>query len=185
VIDLARDAVAVVEPFARGKDLPLEIASGIDPATRIESDPGKIHQILVNLLSNAVKFTERGHVTVRIRADDVHVWLDIVDTGVGISPGQVARIFDPFWQVERPNIRRAGGTGLGLSVSQRYARLLGGDVRVTSELGAGSTFTVCLPLHYDAAHAERAREAGVADATAQLRFAAARGRAAAGEASDQ
>ena len=176
VIDLAREAVAVLEPFAEAKDLPLEFVPDLDPETRIESDPGKIRQILVNLLSNAVKFTAKGRVEMRLRCDADNAYFEIVDTGVGIDEEQAARIFDPFWQAERPNIRRAGGTGLGLSVSQRYARLLGGDIRVTSEPGAGSTFTVCLPLVYEGTNAEAARTAGEDHTTAQMRFSALRSR---------
>ena len=185
VLDVARDALAVVEPFAAAKELPVELRPELDPDTRIESDPAKVRQILVNLLSNAIKFTESGSVQLVVRADEVNVWFDIVDTGVGIAPAQVERIFEAFWQVERPNVRRAGGTGLGLSVSQRYARLLGGDVRVTSELGKGSTFTVRLPLQYDEDRADAARAVGEADTSARMRFAAARNRAAGDRTFDQ
>ena len=176
VLSIARDAIAVVEPFAAAKSLSIQLVPELDAETRIESDPAKVQQILVNLLSNAVKFTEQGSIRLQVRADDQDVWFEVIDTGVGIAPAQAERIFDPFWQVERPNVRRAGGTGLGLSVSQRYARLLGGDVRVSSEPGVGSTFTVRLPLRYDETHAEAARAAGDAETSARLRFAAARNR---------
>ncbi len=173
--DLVEDAAGVVEPFARSKELSFETT--IDgAATRIETDPDKVRQVLVNLLSNAVKFTERGGVTLRVWTDDACAWFEVADTGVGIEPEQMDRIFDPFWQVERPNTRRVGGTGLGLSVSQRYARLLGGGIGVSSEAGRGSRFTLSLPLRYDEDQAQAAHAAGLADTEAQLRFAAARGR---------
>jgi two-component system sensor histidine kinase BaeS len=103
--------------------------------------------VLVNLLSNAVKFTDaEGSVSLRARRDGDTLELTISDTGIGIEPDHLDRIFDPFWQVEQKATRRAGGTGLGLSVSRRLARLLGGDVLVTSEPGKGSSFTVLLPV---------------------------------------
>lgn len=175
--EVAADAAGVVEPFARSKDLSLDVTVA-DRDTRIESDPGKIRQILVNLLSNAVKFTETGSVELRVRADEGFAVFEVRDTGVGIDSDQRDRIFDPFWQVERPNTRRVGGTGLGLSVSQRYARLLGGDINVTSEPGKGSCFTLRVPLRYDPHLTDGARAGGIADAEAQLRFAATRDRAA-------
>ena len=172
---LARDAAAVAEPFAGAKELGFEVDVD-DEETRIETDPGKTRQILVNLLSNAVKFTERGLVALRARSNGEYVVFDVCDTGVGIEDEKLERIFDPFWQVERPNTRRVGGTGLGLSVSQRYARLLGGEIRVSSTPGKGSCFTLTLPLRFDAEIAEAARAAGAADDDAERRFAAMRAR---------
>lgn len=101
----------------------------------------------MNLLSNAVKFTDRGDITLRLRTDDRCACFDVVDTGIGIPQEQIDRIYDPFWQLERPNTRRVGGTGLGLSVSRRYTRLLRGGLTVNSEPGHGTTVTVALPLH--------------------------------------
>ena len=185
--DVAAEAAAVIEPFARAKELPLHV-SVETPDTRIDTDPDKLRQILVNLLSNAVKFTETGSITLEVRDDAETAAFAVRDTGIGIDAPQVERVFDPFWQVEPPNTRRAGGTGLGLSVSQRYASLLGGEITVESEPGVGSTFTLQLPLRYDPERAEAARAAGDEDAAAQLRFAASRarraGRAADGAAPD-
>jgi PAS domain S-box-containing protein len=148
------EAVAVVEPMAQSKELELTVELP-DGEVVVETDGGKLRQILVNLLSNAIKFTERGGVTLRVRLQPDHVELDVADTGVGIPEGQIDRIFDPFWQVERPNTRRAGGTGLGLSVSRRYIRLLRGDIGVSSEPGRGSTFTVSIPLRITGAQPRR------------------------------
>jgi signal transduction histidine kinase len=97
-----------------------------------------------------VKFTERGGVTLRLRTDERCAYIDVIDTGIGIPQEQIDRIYDPFWQLERPNTRRVGGTGLGLSVSRRYTRLLRGDLDVDSEPGEGTRVTVSLPLHNDA-----------------------------------
>jgi signal transduction histidine kinase len=117
----------------------------VDAGVSLRTDPAKARQILMNLLSNAVKFTEEGSVTLRVRADARNVHFDVIDTGIGIPQEQMDRIFDPFWQLERPNTRRAGGTGLGLSVSRRYVRLLGGAINVDSTEGTGTHVTVSLP----------------------------------------
>jgi signal transduction histidine kinase/CHASE3 domain sensor protein len=145
ICTVAREAVALVEPNAHTKG----IGINVDVAPRmchIETDPTKVRQILLNLLSNAVKFTDRGEVSLTLRADAERVTLAVRDTGVGIAPDNLERIFDPFWQVERMRARRISGTGLGLSVTRKLARLLGGDVSVESKVGEGSTFTVWLPM---------------------------------------
>jgi len=100
----------------------------------------------VNLLSNAVKFTPAGRVTLVVQHDGPIVRYVVRDTGIGIAEEHRDQIFDAFWQVEQPSTRRVGGTGLGLSVTRRLARLLGGDVIVTSAVGQGSAFIVSLPL---------------------------------------
>jgi signal transduction histidine kinase len=143
--DLVRDVAGEIEPLAQSKNLAfsLEIA---DEDVRIRTDRAKARQILMNLLSNAVKFTERGSVTLRLRADVDRAHFEVIDTGIGIPQEQLDRIYDPFWQLERPNTRRVGGTGLGLSVSRRYARLLRGDMTVESNPTRGTTVTVSLPL---------------------------------------
>jgi signal transduction histidine kinase len=98
------------------------------------TDPLKLRQILVNLLTN---------VDARVAGDDVII--QVRDTGIGIPAIHLERIFEPFWQVEQSATRRVGGTGLGLSVSRRLARLLGGELTVESVVGEGSSFSVRLP----------------------------------------
>ncbi|HSJ05770.1 MAG TPA: ATP-binding protein [Longimicrobiales bacterium] len=142
---VAEDAAAVIEPMALAKDLEFRVEAPPE-SVRLETDPGKVRQVLVNLLSNAVKFTERGSIVLRIRNDGRRVIYDIVDTGIGIPEAQQQRIFDPFWQAERPNTRTVGGTGLGLSVSRRYIRLLRGDLEIESEPGRGTRVSVLLPM---------------------------------------
>ena len=138
------DAAAIVEPLAVAKGLDFRIACD-DVA--LDTDAGKLRQILVNLLSNAVKFTDRGEVSLRAFVDGSCVACVVRDTGIGIEPAHLEHIFEPFWQVERAATRRAGGTGLGLGVSRRLARLLGGELRVVeSTPGRGSSFRVDLPL---------------------------------------
>jgi signal transduction histidine kinase len=115
-----------------------------DPVPLVSTDADRVRQILLNLLSNAVKFTDRGGITVTIEpvADgwvDVHV----ADTGRGIAPEHQERIFHEFEQIAGSGV--SGGTGLGLPISRRLARLLGGELRVKSTPGEGSVFTLRLP----------------------------------------
>ncbi|MGH9175841.1 MAG: ATP-binding protein, partial [Vicinamibacterales bacterium] len=115
---------------------------------RFKSDRQKLKQILVNLLSNALKYTKDGTVEILARHEprDSRIHLSVRDTGVGIAPDDHMRIFEPFQQAKRAVTRPQGGTGLGLAISRRLARMLGGDISVESELGAGSTFTVAIPV---------------------------------------
>ena len=140
------EALSLVKPMAAAKRLPIEIATdGSDDALSLQTDVLKLRQILVNLLNNAVKFTDSGKVTLSASADGADVAFRVSDTGIGIPSAHLERVFEPFWQVEQAASRRVGGTGLGLSVTRRLARLLGGDVQVESVPGEGSTFTVRLP----------------------------------------
>lgn len=141
---LLREAAGRIEPLARNKGLDFNLEV---PEERIivETDSAKLRQIVANLLSNAVKFTEKGGVTLRAEVSDEEIRIDIVDTGIGIAPEERARLFEPFWQLDRGTTRRVSGTGLGLSVSRRLATLLGGEIDFESTPGAGSTFTLTLP----------------------------------------
>jgi signal transduction histidine kinase/PAS domain-containing protein len=141
--DLVRDVSALTELLALEKGIGYRLHS-ID-GVQLETDSGKVRQILVNLLSNAVKFTEEGRVDLRVSYNDEMVEFVVRDTGPGIRQEHLEKIFDPFWQAEQSRTRRAEGTGLGLAVARRLARLLGGDVYVDSTLGQGSSFTLRLP----------------------------------------
>ena len=143
--EAVKGAVEIVEPLAASKNIELR-AESPGPGKTVESDPIKVRQILVNLLSNAVKFTDSGSVTAKATLRDKEFELNVIDTGIGIQPENIHKIFDPFWQVEQKATRRATGTGLGLTVTRRLANLLGGDVVVTSTPGEGTTFTVTLPV---------------------------------------
>jgi PAS domain S-box-containing protein len=145
--DIAREAAVVIEPLAQARELEQQFQ--IDgPEIIMHTDPGKVRQVLVNLLSNAVKFTEKGHVGLTVSERGDNVIFEVSDTGVGIPRTELSRIFDPFWQAERPNTRRAGGTGLGLSVSRRFVRMLRGDIKVESEQGQGTRVRVTFPRHF-------------------------------------
>jgi adenylate cyclase len=115
---------------------------------RLTVDPMRLRQILLNLLSNACKFTKQGDVTLRARRlADGRDWVElaIIDTGIGMTAEQLAKLFQEFSQAEASTAKKYGGTGLGLAITRKLARMMGGDVTVTSEHGKGSVFTVRLP----------------------------------------
>jgi signal transduction histidine kinase len=141
---LVADATALLEPLTSAKGLALEVDLPAEPAM-LETDATKVRQILLNLLTNAGKFTERGTVGCRMRADAEVVFIEVSDTGRGIADADLPRLFDVFWQGGASERKRPEGVGLGLSVSQRLARLLGGEITVASVAGEGSTFTLRLP----------------------------------------
>src|SRR5262245_15153700 len=139
--------LSVVRVAAQGKQIHLlnELDGSVPP---VQADPTRLHQILVNLAGNAVKFTPQGG-TVRVRAarQGEQVWLAVEDTGVGIPPDELARIWDPFYQVESPMRRRHGGSGLGLAIVRRLVELHGGLARAESAgEGQGSRFSFTLPV---------------------------------------
>ena len=146
---LARDALFSVEPQALAKGLELRVDA--PERLTVASDPARVRQILLNLASNAVKFTHAGRVSIDVQpvtADRVAI--SVADTGVGISPENIERIFEEFAQVGKGD----QGTGLGLTISRRLARLLGGDLSASSEFGRGSRFTLTLPVRQ--AHSQSA-----------------------------
>ncbi|HEX2092026.1 MAG TPA: ATP-binding protein [Longimicrobiaceae bacterium] len=146
-VDVGRildEAAVVAEPLAAAKGLSFRVEPSPEPLL-VETDPRKLRQILVNLLGNAVKFTDRGEAVVRTEADGDALLIQVCDTGIGILPEHLERIFEPFWQAETAKHLRVSGTGLGLAVSRNLARLLGGDLTVESTPGEGSTFTLRLP----------------------------------------
>jgi signal transduction histidine kinase len=115
-------------------------------------DPMRLRQILLNLLSNACKFTKEGEVRLRARrVVNGRDWIEfaVADTGVGMTPEQQAKLFEEFTQADATTAQRFGGTGLGLSITRKLARMMGGDVTVTSEPGKGSVFTVRLPVRLE------------------------------------
>lgn len=139
----------VFRPMLTNKSVDL-IFEEVGDIPALDTDEGKVTQILRNFISNALKFTERGEVRVRaeLTAEGDDVTFYVADTGIGIAAADQARIFEEFTQVENPLQRYAKGTGLGLPLSRRLARLLGGDVAVESEIGVGSTFSATIPVRY-------------------------------------
>ena len=125
--------------------LVVECQNNLAPIT---VDAMRLRQILLNLLSNACKFTKQGEVALRVRkVVDGCDWIELAvsDTGIGMTPEQLSKLFEEFSQAEASTAQRYGGTGLGLAITRKLARMMGGDVTVTSEPGKGSVFTVRLP----------------------------------------
>ncbi|HET6217917.1 MAG TPA: PAS domain S-box protein, partial [Acidobacteriaceae bacterium] len=143
--------------WAQAKALRFEVVVDGEPLAYVVADEGKIPQVLINLLGNAIKFTPRGQVTLHItleRRDAHRLWLSaqVEDTGPGIADEQQGKLFRPFSQIKR-GIEEQEGTGLGLAIGRSYARLMGGDITVTSRLGQGSTFRFEMPIEPDQAMA--------------------------------
>src|SRR5262249_36014268 len=145
---LLEDLAAVMRPLAERNRNRLEV-NGQAEAGRMRTDQTKLRQALLNLLSNACKFTEDGMVTLSVARDprDGSDWLTFTvnDTGIGMTDEQMGRLFEAFGQADAMVTRRYGGTGLGLALSRRLARMMGGDITVASQPGRGSAFTVRLP----------------------------------------
>jgi ammonium transporter len=142
---LVAECVGTLEPLVGSN---VELVMDVDEGLSMYTDPDKVRQILINLLSNAVKFTDRGSVTAAVKARGNDVVFEVADTGIGIPPEALERVFDEFQQQATKGRDIQRGTGLGLTISRQLARLLGGDVTVASVVGGGSTFTVSLPARY-------------------------------------
>lgn len=150
--DLAKmveETCELLSPRAHARDI--DLVSFIDPALngRVKGDAARIRQVLINLAGNAIKFTDRGGVYIRVTPDEGradHVLFEIIDTGIGIREDEQARIFEPYKQAGSAGARRRGGTGLGLTISRRLARRMGGELMLKSAPGEGSVFSFSLPL---------------------------------------
>jgi PAS domain S-box-containing protein len=144
--ELVRSTLAALEGQVRGKGVKL-VADIPAQLTPLETDAGKLKQVLINLVGNAIKFTERGTVTVRVETDPADgraLALDVIDTGIGIPSDKLHTIFEAFHQADTSAARKYGGTGLGLSIARSLCRLLGYGIEVHSRVGYGSMFRVVL-----------------------------------------
>jgi signal transduction histidine kinase len=145
---LIDSVVKTVEPLAtkNGNQLAVRCDGAIGS---LHADSMRLRQALLNLMSNANKFTERGTITVHARQaqenDRDWVTIAVADTGIGMTPEQMGKLFQEFSQADASTTRKYGGTGLGLAISKRFCQMMGGDIAVESEPGHGSTFTIRLP----------------------------------------
>jgi len=135
------NCVMTIEPLVG--DRPITIKLSIDAGIpELKTDSQKMRQIILNLLSNAVKFTEEGEISIAATREDKHVKVSVKDSGIGIDKNDIDLIFEEFRQVDSSTARKYSGTGLGLPISRKLSRLLGGDLTVESEIGKGSKFTI-------------------------------------------
>ncbi|MGH1480192.1 MAG: ATP-binding protein [Geminicoccales bacterium] len=149
--DLIHDIHGLFEPKAQGKNLWLDIRDRLGADHLVIGDPLRIRQILSNFLGNAIKFTEEGGISLTVTLDrrsdkQAIARFEIKDTGIGIEPGAIQRVFSPFEQGDRTTWSKFGGTGLGLAICKKLALLMGGDVGVESEQGKGTTFWLQIDL---------------------------------------
>ncbi len=144
ISEMLGEVVATIQPLVEKKSNRLEVKAAPDLG-RMRADLTKVRQTLFNLLSNASKFTENGLITITAERVADRISIRVSDTGIGMTPDQLAKLFQAFTQADESTTRKFGGTGLGLVISRRFCRLMGGDVTVESEFGAGSTFIIDLP----------------------------------------
>jgi PAS domain S-box-containing protein len=150
LLDDVIDAISSVMGVSGGeKGLDMAIRVDVEVPASLHGDAQRVQQVLLNLVSNAVKFTESGSVCLHLRLDPVrpgYVRFDVADTGIGIEPSQMERLFSPFSQADASMARKFGGTGLGLAISKRFAAMMGGVIDVQSRPGAGATFSFSIPM---------------------------------------
>lgn len=145
--DVLTEILKLTRFISEKKNVPVKIVYRSHVPEYVNSDPNRLRQILLNLVGNALKFTEKGQVTIAVEYDNGIIAISVSDTGRGISEEEEERLFKPFSQGDPSLARRYGGTGLGLSLSQKLANLLGGDLKLArSEFGTGSTFVLSLPI---------------------------------------
>jgi PAS domain S-box-containing protein len=149
--DLIRDLGQMLAPQASAKGIELLVQCAPSLPRIVNGDASRLRQILTNLLGNSIKFTETGHVELQVSctevsSDRLRLRCTVQDTGIGIEPAALERLFTPFTQADASTTRRFGGTGLGLSIARRFVELMGGEIGVTSRVGEGSTFWIEMPL---------------------------------------
>jgi two-component system CheB/CheR fusion protein len=149
--ELANDVLRIHQPVAQRKGVALQLKLAPDLPATMRGVPSRLKQVLHNLVGNAVKFTDQGQVTLQIEAlsrpgQPLHARFRVTDTGIGMEPDTLNRIFAPFTQADESISRRYGGTGLGLAICQRLTDLMGGTIEAESTPGVGSCFTVTLPM---------------------------------------
>ena len=154
VEDVIAQAISVMAARAQEKNLELKLDDDPDLPEVIIGDPYRLRQIVLNLISNAIRFTEEGSVTVRIESKQISddravLSIAVIDTGCGIKQEEQARLFSPYAQVGEDSARKLGGTGLGLTISHKLVERMGGTIKLDSEFGRGSSFTMSIPFAVD------------------------------------
>jgi PAS domain S-box-containing protein len=149
--ELVRDLGQMLAPQAASKGIELLVQAAAALPRMVKGDASRLRQILTNLVGNSIKFTETGHVELQVfcteaSSDRLRLRCTVQDTGIGIEPAALERLFTPFTQADASTTRRFGGTGLGLSIARRFIELMGGEIGVTSKPGVGSTFWIEIPL---------------------------------------
>lgn len=140
---LINDILTAEDKKAKEKNITLEMQ--VEGKIYLKADPYRLEQMVINLIDNAIKYTDKGKVTVRLMKRDRSVILEIEDTGIGIPPEHIERIFERFYVVDKARSKQSGGTGLGLSIVKHIVMLHRGEIKVNSKIGYGTTFTVILP----------------------------------------
>ncbi|MDP3498868.1 MAG: ATP-binding protein [Myxococcales bacterium] len=144
--DELRLVVELMQPRAEENGNDLELTVGAEVPAWVRGDSTRLRQVVLNLVSNAIKFTSKGRVSCRLGGGSGQLVLEVSDTGVGMEPSTLERLFTPFSQSDASTTRRFGGTGLGLFIAHRLVSAMGGAIAVTSRVGVGTTFSVRLPL---------------------------------------
>ena len=165
VATMIDDVATTIQPLVAQKGNTLTVEMPAAPG-EMHSDITRVRQVLLNLLSNASKFSENGTITLRVvRSDPDEIVFEVQDSGIGMTAGQLGRLFEAFTQAEASTTKRFGGTGLGLTISRHFCRMMGGEITVTSEAGKGSCFTVRLPAFLMAPVSAKPDEAAAAAPT--------------------
>jgi len=150
IAPIIQDVVTTIKPFLQKNANVLEIQCAPDLGS-MRADAIKVRQALFNILDNSCKFTDRGTILLQVDREGINGadWVNfrVCDSGIGMSPEQTSKLFQPFTQADPSTTRKYGGTGLGLAISQKFCQMMGGDITVSSTLGRGSTFTIRLPVH--------------------------------------
>lgn len=153
-VALVKDVHSLLSPLAEPRGLQFTWEKRGDVPTGIQTDEGCLRQILINLVGNGIKFTDLGGVLLRVEYrvsnefEDGELLFSVLDTGIGMDPDKVDKLFEPFCQADSTTTRRHGGTGLGLSIVKKLVELLGGEIQVNTQLGEGTTITVRIPVQH-------------------------------------
>jgi|GEM_PF-2956577 len=158
VYELLKHIESMLKPAAVNRGLDFQIVIQPTVPDIIQSDPIRIRQCLVNLASNAIKFTHVGHVHIKVSMEQSVLRFDVEDTGIGIAADQLDAVFEAFSQADSRTASRYGGSGLGLTITRQLARMLGGDVTVSSQIGQGSVFSLAIQAHCTESCGEQAEE---------------------------